>query len=62
MGSIVRTAALPAGKNKKAVGSLTGGTGDIAPVPLRMPAVFPKTPGQPGPKPYQISINKLNYE
>ena len=48
MGSIVRTAALPAEKNKKAVGSLTGGTGDIAPVPLRMPAVFPKIPGEPG--------------
>ena len=48
MGSIVRTAALPAEKNKKVVGSLTGGTGNIAPVPLRMPAVFPKIPGEPG--------------
>ena len=62
MGSIVRTAALPAEKNKNVVGSLTGGTGDIAPVPLRMPAAFPKTLGEPGPKPYPISINKLNYE
>ncbi len=62
MGSIVRTVALPEEKNKKAVGSLTGGTGDMAPVSLRMPAVFPKTPGEPGPKPYPISINKLNYE
>ena len=53
MGSIVRTGALPAEKNKNAVGSLTEGTGDMAPVPLRMPAVSPKTPGEPGPKPYQ---------
>ena len=62
MVSIVRTGALPAEKNKKVVGSLAGGTGNIAPVPLRMPAVFPKTPGEPGPKLYPISINKLNYE
>ena len=48
MGSIVRAGALPVEKNKKAVGSLTGGTGHIAPVPLRMPQYSQRLPVNPG--------------